>query len=454
MTTRAAVISVVVLAACAQPPMPEPEVDALEILGKDGWLLLANANVEAPLGFVSLRNNGPKARAIVPEVTQGTSACNPLTEFELGPGELASIRPRCFFELKIMQLRITSGSSVGTARVTFPPIVSNPVFPDPTMPGMPDPLECAVVGPPSPMFATFGGVAPGGVASQSIPIFRNDARCQLEFELPDAGPFSVRNVGGSVSVEFRPTEWGTQSFGELTIKATPRFVGEPFRVLLNGTSAPLCPSETRTCPTVERDTIYLSTFDALFRIGPNDQTAQRVGPFRDAETGRGVPVRDLAVLPDGRLVAIAGWLFEVDPTTGWMRELFPVGSPSAIDTLPDGRMVIGNTGASILTQTGHVTVLSSSVQLSGDFAVAPDDRVFATIRSGNTDTLATLDLATGAFQTVGPLAEYDVWALTFRGASLEGFTGHGTRIVIDPQTGATLSNTSVPGEWTGAAVWH
>lgn len=440
-------------AACVSAPL-EPEVVKLEILGRDGWVELADAEVEAPQGMVSLRNSGETAREIVPSIIQGN--CDRIEPFTLGPGELASLRPHCFFSLKSMQLRIASGPYSGVALVLLPPLVTEPAFPMHTVPGMTQPMmgphECMVSG-------SLQGVLPfvaetGVTATQVASVQKSDPRCELRWTLTQGSPFTIREADGLIHIDFTPTVAGIDWEAELTVTATPRFVGLPLQTILRGTSAPSCPQPGRSCAPVDRDVIYLSTFDSLYRLGPTDQTPQRVGPFRDLDDGAAVPVRDLAVLSDGRLVAAAGWLFEVDPASGWMRKLFTLGTASAIDTLPDGSLIAGHVGVSTVTTAGDITILSSTVRLSGDLAVAPDGRVFATIKNGGADELATVDPTTGEFHNIGPVGVFDVWGLAFRNGVLEGFSGRGTRIELDLNTGVARNARSFPGAWSGAAIWH
>ena len=131
----------------------------------------------------------------------------------------------------------------------------------------------------------------------------------------------------------------------------------------------------------------------------------------------------------------------------------PGGSAAGLGLLPDGNLVLAGAGLRILDpKSGQVLrelIPPGVFATSGDVAFnANDGLLYWSIQGG--DALVALDAGSGQLLSTLSLGEPYVFGLAIFAGSVDAFSEDGSRLTIDPRTGA-MSNANLPGRWYGAA---
>lgn len=227
-------------------------------------------------------------------------------------------------------------------------------------------------------------------------------------------------------------------------------------------------------PTADMTIVYAHSNTTLYavdpRVSPPGFTTVGAFSFPAGDTHRHT-MTDLAVDAAGGIVGVtADALFRVEPTTAACTLLSGLpGSHTFVGltyvpagTLdPVAEVLLG--GASdgsywrIDTTTGGATMVGTfqgGWLLSGDLVSIAGAATYVTVRRSTTgtDSLATLDLATGTLSVIGDTGFRALYGLGYWRSTLFGFSNGGEFISIDVRTGSGhLISTPVMQFW-GAGV--
>lgn len=208
-------------------------------------------------------------------------------------------------------------------------------------------------------------------------------------------------------------------------------------------------SDTRTASQLGTSSSFISTFDGLSgQVGTLDPSA------KFTQIASTFSFSDIAVAKDGTIFGITPTqLFKIDPVSGLTS--FVGGLPAGvnINALEFANDVLYGAGDSNLyainTTNAGVSLIayleSTGFNSSGDLAFdAPNNRFLATSKGLTSDSLYAVSL-TGQAAKIGDIGFSNILALMFEGEKLFGFTADGSRIAINPGTGAGAFDTLVKG---------
>jgi Ca2+-binding RTX toxin-like protein len=207
-------------------------------------------------------------------------------------------------------------------------------------------------------------------------------------------------------------------------------------------------SDTRSASQLGASSSFISTFDGLSgQVGTIDPSA------KFTQIASTFSFSDIAVAKDGTIFGITPTqLFKIDPVSGLTS--FVGGLPAGvnINALEFANDVLYGAGDSNLyaintTNAGVYLVanLESGFNSSGDLAFdAPNNRFLATSKGLTSDSLYAVPL-TGEAAKIGDIGFSNILGLMFEGEKLFGFTADGSRIAINPGTGAGVFDTLVKG---------
>jgi sugar lactone lactonase YvrE len=183
----------------------------------------------------------------------------------------------------------------------------------------------------------------------------------------------------------------------------------------------------------------------LWRSGlAADGTDTLVGTVRLAD-GTVVAVTDAALTPDGTLYIVAvAHLYEVDPATAAATRIGTAPQPGALNALAsDANGNLYGAGGGKLYAVDRATGAAAEIGAFGTNLTSSGDLVFdasgvlwASLHGTDPshDTLATVDLATGA-ATLRHDLPLNTWGLSVAGGALFAFGNDGALYQIDPSTG-------------------
>ncbi len=207
-------------------------------------------------------------------------------------------------------------------------------------------------------------------------------------------------------------------------------------------------SDTRSASQLGASSSFISTFDGLSgQVGTIDPSA------KFTQIASTFSFSDIAVAKDGTIFGITPTqLFKIDPVSGLTS--FVGGLPAGvnINALEFANDILYGAGDSNLyaintTNAGLYLVanLESGFNSSGDLAFdSPNNRFLATSKGATSDSLYAVSL-TGEAAKIGDIGFSNILALMFEGEKLFGFTADGSRIAINPGTGAGVFDTLVKG---------
>lgn len=180
---------------------------------------------------------------------------------------------------------------------------------------------------------------------------------------------------------------------------------------------------------------------------------------------------DIAVDANGAITGVTqNALYRIDPTTAACTLLEPLPGMHTFVGLtfvpagvldPTNEVLVGGaidgTYWRIDATTGAATMLGrfqGGWLLSGDLVSIAGAATYVTVRrsSTGTDSLATLDLATGALTIIGDTGFRSVFGLGYWRATLYGFSRSGQFITIDVRTGASQQVSMPVRQFSGAGV--
>ena len=208
-------------------------------------------------------------------------------------------------------------------------------------------------------------------------------------------------------------------------------------------------SDTRSASQLGASSSFISTFDGLSgQVGTIDPSA------KFTQIASTFSFSDIAVAKDGTIFGITPTqLFKIDPVSGLTS--FVGGLPAGvnINALEFANDVLYGAGDSNLyaintTNAGLYLIAnleSTGFNSSGDLAFdAPNNRFLATSKGLTSDSLYAVSL-TGEAAKIGDIGFSNILGLMFEGEKLFGFTADGSRIAINPGTGAGVFDTLVKG---------
>ena len=207
-------------------------------------------------------------------------------------------------------------------------------------------------------------------------------------------------------------------------------------------------SDTRSASQLGASSSFISTFDGLSgQVGTIDPSA------KFTQIASTFSFSDIAVSKDGTIFGITPTqLFKIDPVSGLTS--FVGGLPAGvnINALEFANDILYGAGDSNLyaintTNAGVYLIanLESGFNSSGDLAFdAPNNRFLATSKGLTSDSLYAVSL-TGEAAKIGDIGFSNILGLMFEGEKLFGFTADGSRIAINPGTGAGVFDTLVKG---------
>ena len=208
-------------------------------------------------------------------------------------------------------------------------------------------------------------------------------------------------------------------------------------------------SDTRSASQLGASSSFISTFDGLSgQVGTIDPSA------KFTQIASTFSFSDIAVSKDGTIFGITPTqLFKIDPVSGLTS--FVGGLPAGVNmnALEFANDVLYGAGDSNLyaintTNAGVYLIAnleSTGFNSSGDLAFdAPNNRFLATSKGLTSDSLYAVSL-TGEAAKIGDIGFSNILALMFEGEKLFGFTADGSRIAINPGTGAGVFDTLVKG---------
>ena len=212
--------------------------------------------------------------------------------------------------------------------------------------------------------------------------------------------------------------------------------------------------------------VFASTQSTLYRIDPVTYAVTQVGAFGWPSSVGTDAMADIAVAADGAIVGASGTrLYRCSATTAACTvagnlahtvnalTFVPAGAidPTAevlVGAKADGTVLRIDPSNGAMTTLGH---FSSGHSSSGDLAFAGGALVAAVNPGGANDSLARVNVTTGATTVIGPTNRPWVWGLAATGGRLIGFTLGREIVSIDPATGVTTGLGSGPVDWYGAA---
>lgn len=205
---------------------------------------------------------------------------------------------------------------------------------------------------------------------------------------------------------------------------------------------------------IQYNTLYASAHTELWQIDPYTGDWVNVGDI-------GYEGTDIAF--DGKTLYGINFsqLLSIDPETGAGTVIGYIGyTVNALTVAPDGTMYAGGVYGQLIRidkTTGAGTLIGaygSGIGSSGDLAVSPDGKMYATItRSGYyTDWLALIDVNTGRATPIGDIGERYVYGIDFKDWSLYGVTSNGHVLEIDENTGASQRITTLTGDFWGLST--
>ncbi len=211
-----------------------------------------------------------------------------------------------------------------------------------------------------------------------------------------------------------------------------------------------------TGPLPDMTIVYAHSDTTLYTVDPHTTPARftTVGDFTFAagDTHRHT-ITDLAVDATGGVVGVSqDALFRIDPTNAACTFLavLPARSFVALTYVPAGvldptsEVLVGGESAGTYFRidpiTGNATQLGAfqgGWLLSGDFVSIAGAATYVTVRrsSSGTDSLATLDLATGNLTILGDTGFHQLFGLGYWRSTLYGFSGSGQLVTIDVRNG-------------------
>jgi hypothetical protein len=185
--------------------------------------------------------------------------------------------------------------------------------------------------------------------------------------------------------------------------------------------------------------VYMVSADAkLYRV---DRASGSAGFWGNI----GIPnVTDIAFQGPTLWGLTFGQFLRIDPHTGTGAVIGNTGFGDLNGLAVSNKGAIYSAGfaESLLTRIDPVTGAVSTVGVmgpytsNGDLAFDSNDKLYATLTSGASVVLATIDTATGAAHVVGPTGFAAVYGLTFCGDRLYGATEAGQVLEISCATGA------------------
>ena len=209
-------------------------------------------------------------------------------------------------------------------------------------------------------------------------------------------------------------------------------------------------SDTRSASQLGASSSFISTFDGLSgQVGTIDPSA------KFTQIASTFSFSDIAVSKDGTIFGITPTqLFKIDPVSGLTS--FVGGLPAGVNInaleFANDNILYGagdsNLYAINTTNAGLYLIAnleSTGFNSSGDLAFdAPNNRFLATSKGPTSDSLYAVSL-TGEAAKIGDIGFSNILALMFEGEKLFGFTADGSRIAINPGTGAGVFDTLVKG---------
>ena len=223
----------------------------------------------------------------------------------------------------------------------------------------------------------------------------------------------------------------------------------PVKVEMEGDRILSSASDIRIASQLGTSSSFISTFDGLSgQVGTLDPSA------KFTQIASTFSFSDIAVAKDGTIFGITPTqLFKINPVSGLTS--FVGGLPAGvnINALEFANDVLYGAGDSNLyaintTNAGLYLIAnleSTGFNSSGDLAFdAPNNRFLATSKGLTSDSLYAVSL-TGEAAKIGDIGFSNILALMFEGEKLFGFTADGSRIAINPGTGAGAFDTLVKG---------
>lgn len=208
-------------------------------------------------------------------------------------------------------------------------------------------------------------------------------------------------------------------------------------------------SDTRSASQLGASSSFISTFDGLSgQVGTIDPSA------KFTQIASTFSFSDIAVAKDGTIFGITPTqLFKIDPVSGLTSFVggLPAGvNINALEFANDILYAAGDSNLYAINTTNAGAYLianleSAGFNSSGDLAFdAPNNRFLATSKGLTSDSLYAVSL-TGEAAKIGDIGFSNILALMFEGEKLFGFTADGSRIAINPGTGAGVFDTLVKG---------
>ncbi|MDQ2098764.1 MAG: VWA domain-containing protein [Tychonema bourrellyi B0820] len=207
--------------------------------------------------------------------------------------------------------------------------------------------------------------------------------------------------------------------------------------------------DTRSASQLGASSSFISTFDGLSgQVGTIDPSA------KFTQIASTFSFSDIAVAKDGTIFGITPTqLFKIDPVSGLTSFVggLPAGvNMNALEFANDILYAAGDSNLYAINTTNAGAYLianleSAGFNSSGDLAFdAPNNRFLATSKGATSDSLYAVSL-TGEAAKIGDIGFSNILALMFEGEKLFGFTADGSRIAINPGTGAGVFDTLVKG---------
>jgi hypothetical protein len=215
--------------------------------------------------------------------------------------------------------------------------------------------------------------------------------------------------------------------------------------------------------------VYASEASSVYAVDTSSWELTPIGSL-----GLSDPVTDLALLPDGQLLAsTSDMLYFVDLSTGKASAaiddtvaLFLPSNIEGLTALDDGKLLMGTRWGSIrvLEGLGSSTIVISSLgnldgfTLAGDLASTASWALYATADSGGDATatdnqLLVVNNSNGRGTSRGAIGYGYIRGLVPVDGRLVGFSSTGAIVAIDPMSGAsTLLKQYADKSFTGAAT--
>lgn len=239
-------------------------------------------------------------------------------------------------------------------------------------------------------------------------------------------------------------------------------------------------------PSLDMTIVYAHSDDTLYAIDPRTNAFRTVGTFRFPTGDRNNhSMTDLAVDGMGSLVGVTqDALYRIDADTAACTLIHSLSGMLPNNSIfvgltflpageldPDNEVLVGGTLGTnggtlwrIDPATGRSTMLgnlragSTAYNLSGDIVSVRGAGTFVTVRrttasSTDSDSLATVNVRTGALTLVGSNTGFDrIFGVGYWRSTLYGFTRQGEFITIDASTGRGRMVSSPAMQFSGAGV--